>query len=53
MGEQDPQNINFIQENLVLIGVVVLGIFVYLVMLIRKRWKQNFLHSSTEKEQPK
>jgi hypothetical protein len=30
--------------NLILLGVISLAIFVYLVLLIRKRWKQNFLH---------
>lgn len=41
---QDPQSISFLTLNFVLIGGVALVIFAYLVMLIRKRWKKNFLH---------
>jgi hypothetical protein len=46
--EQDPQGVGFLGQNIVLIGIVVLVIFGYFVMLIRKRWKQNFLHSKSK-----
>ena len=41
---QESPGISFLTLNFVLIGVVALVIFAYLVMLIRKRWKKNFLH---------
>jgi len=41
MGEQDS---NFFRDNIVLIGIVALVIFGYLIMLIRKRWRERFLH---------
>lgn len=40
----DSESITFVAWNLILIGVISLAIFIYLVFLIRKRWKQNFLH---------
>lgn len=43
---QNPEGVNFIGLNIILIGVVALAIFAYLVMLIRKRWKKGFLHDS-------
>ena len=46
MGEQDT---NFFRDNIVLIAVVALGIFWYLLMLIRKRWRQGFLHNRQKK----
>ena len=48
MGEQETQN--FLGLNFIIIGGVALIIFGYLVMLIRKRWKQNFLHSQQAKK---
>jgi len=47
---QEPQEVNFFRDNLVLIGIVALGIFGYLVMIIRKRWRQNFLHRKQREE---
>jgi hypothetical protein len=44
MGDQAPQS--FIGDNLLLIGIIFLAIFIYLVLLIRKRWKDNFLHKN-------
>lgn len=40
---------SFIGLNLIVILVVGLIIFAYLVMLIRKRWKNNFLHQPIDK----
>jgi hypothetical protein len=34
----------FFLANVLLIAGLLLLIFVYLVLLIRKRWKNNFLH---------
>ena len=40
----DPTLVDFLKNNLILIGIILLVIFVYLLLLIRKRWKQGFLH---------
>ena len=53
MGEQDSQGFNFLALNVILILAVLLVIFGYLVLLIRKRWRQNFLHSSEKKQDQK
>jgi hypothetical protein len=34
----------FFLANVLLIAGLLLLIFIYLVLLIRKRWKNNFLH---------
>ncbi len=47
---QNPANIDFFRDNLVLIGILGVIIFSYLVLLIRKRWKQNFLHGGKDKD---
>jgi hypothetical protein len=47
----DSDGITFLGLNLLIIGVVSLLIFVYLVLLIRKRWKQNFLHPAEKKKE--
>jgi hypothetical protein len=52
MGEQNLQDVDFFRDNLVLIGVVILGIFGYLLMLIRKRWKDGFVHPDRDKDRP-
>jgi hypothetical protein len=49
MNTQDPQAVNFLQENLLLIGIAAVLIFGYLVLLIRKRWKKGFRHDNTDK----
>ena len=47
-------SMSFIWQNVLLISAVFLVIFIYLVLIIRKRWKQNFLHvSEIEKEKQK
>jgi hypothetical protein len=48
--QQQPESVDFLSQNIILIGVVALGIFGYLVLLIRKRWKKNFLHDVDEAE---
>ncbi|HXX63385.1 MAG TPA: hypothetical protein VEO56_06260 [Bacteroidota bacterium] len=50
---QDSQSFDFLTLNIILIGLVVLVIFGYLVMLIRKRWKKNFLHDAEDTRQSK
>ena len=50
---QDSQGVNFIGLNIILISVVALAIFAYLVMLIRKRWKKNFLHDAEDTKDEK
>ena len=49
MIQQEPQSVSFLQQNLLLISIVVLAIFGYLVLIIRKRWKKNFLHEKSPK----
>jgi hypothetical protein len=49
MTTQDPQAVSFLQENLLLIGIIVIAIFGYLLLLIRKRWKNNFRHDDGQK----
>ena len=47
-------SMSFIWLNVLLISAVFLIIFIYLVLIIRKRWKQNFLHvGEIEKEKQK
>jgi len=36
--------VSFVGQNLLLVGIIGLLIFVFFVMLTRKRWKANFLH---------
>ncbi len=36
--------VSFVGQNLLLVGVVGLLIFVFFLLLTRKRWKENFLH---------
>ena len=50
MGGTDSEGVTFLGLNLILLGVVGLLIFAYLVMLIRKRWKHNFLHDVGQKK---
>ncbi len=52
MHVQDQESVNFIGLNLIVIAVVALAIFTYLVLLIRKRWRQNFLHETKKDDSP-
>jgi hypothetical protein len=45
-----PDVIDFLGSNLLLIAIGVLLFFGYMVLLIRKRWKQNFLHPDPERD---
>ena len=49
MGGVDSESISFLGMNLLLIAGVGLLIFLYFVLLIRKRWKENFLHKDPHK----
>jgi hypothetical protein len=54
MGGTDSETVQFVGLNIIVIVVVLLFLFAYLVLLIRKRWKANFLHpSDPKKEQTK
>jgi len=46
---QDKDSVSFLGWNIILISAVLLLIFGYLVMLIRKRWKQGFVHRVDDK----
>ncbi|MGA9120883.1 MAG: hypothetical protein WB699_16070 [Bacteroidota bacterium] len=43
--------LDFILQNLIAIGVIGLLMFVYLIFLVRKRWKKGFLHDTDDKKQ--
>lgn len=43
--------INFFSLNIGIVAVVVLGVFLYLVILINKRRKDKFLHDKGKKDQ--
>ncbi len=49
MNQQGPEAVSFLQENLLLIGVIAVIIFGYLLLLIRKRWKKGFRHDASSK----
>ena len=53
MIQEDPQNVNFLGMNLVVLGVAGLIAFGYLVVMIRKRWKSGFLHRGGKVSQEK
>lgn len=46
---QDTNGIDFIGQNLIAIGVIGLLMFVYLLFLVRKRWRKGFLHDEEKK----
>lgn len=51
MDGSDSDSLTFLGNNLLLLGGLLLLIFVYLVVLIRKRWREGFLHTNEiEKE---
>lgn len=46
----DSENVSFLGLNVIVIGIVLLLIFGYFVLLIRKRWKAGFLHPAEPKK---
>jgi hypothetical protein len=46
----ESQYIIFFRDNLLLLGILGVVIFGYLLLLIRKRWKHNFLHPDQNKK---
>ncbi len=48
MAEQDPQS--FLGMNIIVVGVFALAAFAYLIFLIRKRWKRDFIHEPDNKQ---
>jgi hypothetical protein len=50
MNPQDNAVVEFLRSNLILIGIVLLVIFGYLIMLVRKRWRHGFLHTDDKHE---
>lgn len=44
MGGPETDAVSFVGWNLLLVGGVGLLIFIFFVLLTRKRWKANFLH---------
>jgi hypothetical protein len=53
MGGADSEGVSFLGLNIIVIGIVLLFIFAYFVLLIRKRWKAGFLHSVDPKKEEK
>ena len=49
MMQIDNQGMDFIGQNLIAIGIIGLLMFIYLILLIRKRWKRGFLHDQERK----
>ena len=47
---QDPEEVDFFRDNLVLIALAALVIFGYLVVIIKKRWKRGFIHSKQKNQ---
>jgi hypothetical protein len=43
---QAPDDISFLNMNVLFIGFVALVVFIYFVLLLRRRWKNKFLHQS-------
>jgi hypothetical protein len=48
--EGTNEGVTFLGLNIIVIGAIGLLIFGYLVLLIRKRWRENFLHKVEEKK---
>lgn len=51
MTVQEPDTVSFVSMNIILLGIVGVLIFGYFVLLIRKRWRQNFLHPDEQKKE--
>ncbi len=53
MSGPDTDTVSFVGMNLILIAGIGLLIFIYFVLLIRKRWQQGFLHPDDSKKKHK
>ncbi len=42
---------SFFRDNLLLIGIIVFAIFGYLLLLVRKRKRQDYLHSDRKEHE--
>ena len=43
---QTTDGVDFLGKNILAISAIVLVMFVYVIFLIRKRWRRNFLHDN-------
>jgi hypothetical protein len=50
MGAQDQETVSFLSMNIILLGIIGIVVFGYFLLLIRKRWQQNFLHHGEKKK---
>lgn len=50
MGAQDQGTVSFLSMNIILLGIIGIVVFGYFLLLIRKRWQQNFLHHGEKKK---
>jgi hypothetical protein len=53
MGSAESESVSFLGLNFIVIGVLLLIIFTYFVLLIRKRWKAGFMHDVEPKKEEK
>ena len=44
------ETIEFLGLNFIVGGIIVLGVFIYLIILINKRRREKFLHTTTKNE---
>lgn len=42
---------NFFRDNILLLGIIVFAVFGYLLLLIRKRKRQEYLHSQQKQQE--
>lgn len=50
MEPQGQDTYSFLSQNIILLGIIGIAVFGYFLLLIRKRWRQNFLHQSDKNE---
>lgn len=50
MEPQDQGTVSFLSMNIILLGIIGIVVFGYFLLLIRKRWRQNFLHHGDRKK---
>ncbi len=44
------ETLDFVRSNIILVAVILVGFFGYMVLLIRRRSRQNFLHQHSPEE---